>query len=437
MRRFLPVLTLLTLMATLLAACGDAAVATATPAATAPPAATVAATRAASAVAPTTATGATTAPAATSAATAAMAAASMAPATGGTIRIGMIASLTGPYNPLGTYNRQAAELVVKQTNDAGGINGAKIELLVEDDQSNPAQGPIALKKLLSSKIVALIGTVFSSTCLALYEDIEAAKLPTINMCATDSNVTPAIRPHVFMTPPTEATMVATVLAYFKAEGKTKIAVLHDSTEYGATGWTILKAEAPKFGITLDENLYELTGMTFVPQLTKIKASDAQAVLSWGSGGPAVIITKEFRQLGLTVPLVFSAAQGSPLYLKPAGDAANGVVLVTGLGPVAGKLPDSNPSKALALKFDADFKAAYMVDPAEFAYNAHSGMTMMLNAIKKVGPDSAKIRTELENTTYTGVDGVYKYSPTNHSGKGPESLVMSKVENGQFVPIPPK
>lgn len=433
MRRCVPILTLLTLLTLVLGGCGEAAVSTSTPGATAAPAGTVAATRpASSAAAP-----ATTAPAASAATAAVTMAAGAAPAGGGPIRIGMIASLTGPYNPLGTYNRQAADLVVKQVNDAGGINGAKIELLVEDDQSNPAQGPIAFKKLQGSRIVALIGPVFSSTCLALYEDIEAAKMPTVNMCATDSNVTPAIRPHVFMTPPTEAAMVATVLAYLKAEGKTKIAVLHDSTEYGTTGWNILKAEAPKVGITLDENLYELTGTTFVPQLTKIKASDAQAVLSWGSGGAAAIITKEFKQLGLTVPLVFSAAQGSPLYLKPAGDAANGVVLVTGLGPVAGKLPDDNPSKALAVKFDADFMAAYGAPPAEFAYNAHSGTTMLVNAIRKVGPDSARIRTELENTTYTGVDGVYKYSPTNHSGKGPESLVMSKVENGQFVPLPKK
>ena len=454
MRRLFLALSTFTFAALVLAGCGGDAVATTTPAATAPAAATVAATRATT----TAATGATATPAAASsatggaatsapivpattgaAATAATAAvtqaAAAAPAMGGTIRIGMIASLTGPYNPLGTANKQAADLVTKQVNDAGGINGAKIELMVEDDKSDPSQGPIALKKLLSNKIVALIGPVFSSTCLALYDDEDAAKIPTINQCATDANVTPSIRPYIFMTPPTATVQAKQVVAYLKAQGKTKVTVMHDSTDYGNTGWNALKTEAPKSGITVDEQLYELTGTTFVPQLTKIKNSDTQALVSWGSGGAAVIITKEFRQLGLTIPLVFSAAQSTPLYTKPAGDAANGVVLASGLGPVGKSLPADNPSKPIIAKFDTDFMAAYNSAPPEFAYNTFSAMNMLYNTIRKVGTDSQKIRDDLEKTTYVGADGTYRYSSTDHAGLGLDSVLVATVKDGQFVLTP--
>ena len=121
---------------------------------------------------------------------------------------------------------------------------------------------------------------------------------------------------------------------------------------------------------MDEQLYDLTATTFIPQLTKIKNSDAQAIISWGSGAPAVTITKEYRQLGLTQPLHFSGAQASPLYIKPAGDAANGIVMQCQMAPLGKYLPDSNPSKALITKFDADFMAAYNTPPAQFAYNTN-------------------------------------------------------------------
>lgn len=443
MRRLFFALSAFTFAALVLAGCGSDAVATGTPAATAAAGGTTVATRpatvaasAASAATPAAAGSATTAPVATSAATAVMTqAAAMAPAAGGTIKIGMITSLTGPYNPLGMANKQAADLVTKQVNDAGGINGAKIELLIEDDKSDPSQGPIALKKLLGSKIVALIGPVFSSTCLALYEDVDAAKVPTINQCATDANVTPSIRPYIFMTPPTASIQARQVVGYLKSTGKTKVAVLHDSTDYGNTGWNALKTEALKSGITVDEQLYELTGMTFVPQLTKIKSSDAQALVSWGSGGAAVIITKEFKQLGLTIPLIFSAAQSTPLYTKPAGDAANGVIIASGLGPVGKSLPDDNTSKPVITKFDIDFMAAYNSAPPEFAYNTFSAMNMLYNAIRKVGPDSAKVRDELEKTTYVGADGTYRYSPTDHAGLGADNVLMAVVKDGGFVLTP--
>lgn len=401
--------------------------------------ATIARPTGAATVAPTTAAGsATSATRPAGSATSAAAVATSAPAgtaatgAGGAIRLGIITSLTGPYTPLGTFNKQAADLLVKQVNDAGGINGQKIELQIEDDQSNPSNGPTAVKRLIANKVVALIGPVFSSTCVAILDDVEAAKLPMITQCATDSQVNP-IRSYVFMAPPTTSVVANQLLAYLKSEGKTKIAVLHDATEFGQTGWNVIKADAAKYGITAEEQPYELTGTTFVPQLTKIKGSDAQAVISWGSGAPAVTIAKEYKQLGLTQPLLYSHAQATPLFLKPAGDAANGLIIGTSLGPVGKFLPDSNPSKAVIAKFDADFTAAYNTPPAEFAYNTYGAFNMLVNAIKKAGTDPAKVRDALEQTTFVSADGTYRYSATNHSGLGPESVLVAQVVNGVLEP----
>ncbi len=441
-RSFLPLLILL-LVGFVLAGCGGGSAPTATnakpttgAATTAPAATTTAPTTAAGSVASSTrpagssaaGTAATSVPAGTTAAS------SVTTASGGTIKIGMITSLTGPYNPLGGFNKQAADLLVKQINDAGGINGAKLELSIEDDQSNPSQALTAVKKLIANKVVALIGPVFSSSCVAILDEVEAAKIPMITQCAADSVVTP-IRPFVFLGPQSTRIAADQLLGYLKSEGKTKISLMHDSTEYGSLGGSIIKADAAKYGITsVDEQLYELTAATFIPQLTKIKSSDAQAVISWGSGAPAVTITKEYKQLGITIPLAFSGAQASPLYLKPVGDAANGVIIQSQLAPIGKYLPDSNPAKPLITKFDADFMAAYNTAPAQFAYNTDDAIQLFVAAIKKAGPDPAKIRDAVEQTKgFVSVDGTFNYSPTDHTGLGIEDMWISQVTNGALVP----
>ncbi len=346
----------------------------------------------------------------------------------------MITSLTGPYNPLGGFNKQAADLLVKQINDTGGINGAKIELQIEDDTSNPSQALTAVKKLIANKVVAIIGPVFSSSCVAILDEVEAAKIPMITQCAADSVVTP-IRPNIFLGPQSTRIAADQLLGYLKSEGKTKIALLHDSTEYGSLGGSIIKADAAKYGITsVDEQLYELTATTFIPQLTKIKNGDAQAIISWGSGAPAVTITKEYKQLGIAIPLSFSGAQASPLYTKPAGDAASGVIVQCQLAPIGKYLPDSNPSKALITKFDADFMAAYNTAPAQFAYNTYDAMQLFVAAIKKAGPDPAKIRDAVEQTKgFVSVDGTFNYSATDHTGLSIDDIWVAQVTNGALVP----
>ncbi|MGI8689575.1 MAG: ABC transporter substrate-binding protein, partial [Thermomicrobiales bacterium] len=209
MRRWFIPLILMLLCAFALAGCGGGSAATATTARPTTGAATTAP-AAATASAP-------TAAAASSAAATRPAASSVTTASGGTIKIGMITSLTGPYNPLGGFNKQAADLLVKQINDAGGINGAKIELQIEDDTSNPSQALTAVKKLIANKIVALIGPVFSSSCVAILDEVEAAKIPMITQCAADSVVTP-LRPDVFLGPQSTRIAADQLLGYLKSEG---------------------------------------------------------------------------------------------------------------------------------------------------------------------------------------------------------------------------
>ncbi len=349
------------------------------------------------------------------------------------IKLGMITSLTGNFSVLGQFDRNAVQLIVDQVNKAGGVNGRKVDVQILDDQSNPTQAAVVARQLISSGVSAIVGPVFSSNCLAVLDAVEAAKIPMITTCASDSQVNP-VRPYIFMAPPTAGIVADKLMAYLQAKGLTKIAVIHDTTEFGKAGWDAIKRDAGKYGLTVvDEEPYDITATSFVPGLTHVKNSGAQALISWGAGPPAVTITKEFRQLGLTIPLLFSHAQASPLYIKPAGSAADGVIVGTSLGAMGQYLPDGNPSKSVILAFDKAYEAAYNGAPAEFAYDAYGAIHMILNAIAKVGTNPQAIQKQLEQTTFVSTDGTYHYSATNHAGLGPDAVWVARVQNGQMVP----
>ncbi len=163
----------------------------------------------------------------------------------GPIKIGMITSLTGPYTPLGTNDKLGAEQEVNAINSAGGIGGRKIDLIVEDDATNPTQAVVDFKTLQSDGVVAMVGPVFSSACMAIISDVEAAKIPAIDTCADDSQVTP-VRQYVFMTPPTTSIVGQQLLAYMKYKGLTKMAVAYDTTAFGEAGWNEMKLLASDY-----------------------------------------------------------------------------------------------------------------------------------------------------------------------------------------------
>ena len=206
----------------------------------------------------------------------------------------------------------------------------------------------------------------------------------ITQCAADSVITP-IRPNVFLGPQSTRFAADQLLGYLKSDGKTKIARHARLDRVRHARRNIIKADAAKYGITsVDEQVYDLNSTTFIPQLTKIKNSDAQAIISWGSGAPAVTITKEYRQLGISIPLALQRRAGEPTLSQAHRRRRQWDRHPVPMAPIGKYLPDSNPSKALITKFDADFMAAYNTPPAQFAYNTYDAIQLFVNAIKKAG-----------------------------------------------------
>ncbi len=350
------------------------------------------------------------------------------------VKIGQIASLTGNYTPLGQNDKLGAAQAVKEINDAGGVlDGRQLQITVKDDKTDPNQAVIAYKDLVSSGSVAVVGSSFSNSSLAVEPLTDRQKVVYVSTAAADEQVEP-IHDYLFMTPPTAGAVAEQLLRYFKAQGMTKMAVAYDTDQaFAQTGWKKMSKMAGKYGITfVKKETFETSATNFSSVLTHIRGSDAQGLMVWATGSPAVIITKQFAAAGLDIPLVMSHAEASTLYTKPAGKAANGVIVPSSLGVVGPQLPDSKV-KTVAVKMAKTFQKKNGYYPPQFALDGYNAVKLIAAAIDKAGStDPEKIQDAMENLSLETPEGVYNYSGDNHSGLTVDDVAITVVKGGDFT-----
>jgi branched-chain amino acid transport system substrate-binding protein len=356
---------------------------------------------------------------------------------GSPILIGQVASLTGAYQTLGLNDKLGAQQAVDEINQAGGVNGHPLKIVsVEDDQTKADQAIIAFNNLISAGAVAIVGSSFSNASLAIIKgDLDRKKIPYVSTAASDQQIDP-IHDYAFMTPPTAATVAERLLQYMKSAGLTHIAVIHDTQNaFADTGWTAMKAKASQYGISFDEEETFATSSTdFSPQLSHVKAkSGIQGLMCWGTGPAPVALTKQFAASGIKIPLLMSHAEASNLYTKPSGDAANGVIVATSLGVAGPYLPDKHPAKKVIDDMAKTFQANNGSYPPQFAFDGYVAVKLIADAIRRKGAKPDQVQAGLESANLLTPEGTYKYSKTNHWGLGLDAVVITQVQNGNFVP----
>ncbi len=352
----------------------------------------------------------------------------------GPIKLGMITSLTGAYSALGTNDKLGALQAVDEINKAGGINGRKIDLTILDDQTKPDQAVTDYNTLVGDGVVAVVGSSYSGSSLAVIPVVDRKNIPYVSTAAADDQVEP-LHADVFMTPPTTAIVAERLLQYMKAKGLTKMAVLYNSQNaFAEIGWKNMKAKASQYGVSfIDEETNEFSTTDYTPQLTHVKASGAQGLMVWDTGPGPVILTKQFQAQGLAIPLLMSHAEASTLYAKPAGPAAEGVIVATSLGVVGPHLPAANTAKNVTAAMTQAFETANKYYPPQFAFDGYVAVNLIADAAKRKGATAADIQQGLESATLTTPEGTYAYSKTDHAGLALPAVVVARVTKGDFVP----
>ncbi|MFC7528316.1 ABC transporter substrate-binding protein [Actinoplanes sp. GCM10030250] len=349
------------------------------------------------------------------------------------IQVGQIVSLTGNYSPLGTENQKSVALAVDKINAAGGIGGRQIQLTVRDDKSLPDQAVLSFNELKGDSD-AIIGSPFSNSALATIPLVDREEIPYVSLTPADEQVTP-IHPYVFVVPATSGTYAEAALQYFQANKLTRVAVAYDAkSSYAVAGAKGLQAKAAQYGVTpgpIEE--FQTTATEFGAVFTHVRASDAQALMVWATGAPAVALTKQYAASGLDIPLVLTGAQASKLFLEPAGPAAEGATIATSVGVVGEYLP-AGELKTAVDELTTAFTQKYGYAPPQFAQDGYSGVKLLAAAIEKAGgTDRKKVRDALESLTLTTPNGTYTYSATNHSGLTTDFIAINTIKGGKFVP----
>ncbi len=348
-------------------------------------------------------------------------------------KIGCIFSVTGPASFLGDPEKKSAIMLADQINKRGGINGHPIKLVIYDTEGDPTKAVLNINKLIfHDKVLAVIGPSRTPTTLAVIPIAQRAQTPLIS-CAAGIKITQPVKKWVFKTPQTDAMAVEKIYSYMQKNNIKKVAIITVANAFGESGKEQLVKQAPKFGIEIvAQESFGPKDTDMTPQLTKIRSTAAEAVVCWGTNPGPAVVAKNMKQLDMKIPLFQSHGVASPKFIELAGDAANGIILPTGKILVAKDIPDSDPQKPVLLKYIKDYESRYQTNVSGFGGYAYDGLNLLAIALKKAGPDKAKIRDELEKIKgYKGVSGVFNFSPSDHNGLTMDAFVLVKIVNGKW------
>lgn len=370
------------------------------------------------------------------------------------IKIGFVASITGGASFLGEPEKNTAVMIQDWINKEGGINGRPLEIIIEDSKSGPSEAVLATKKLIEKDmVVVIIGSSTSGESLAMANICEKEQIPMISMAAAGQIVTPADeykriiespkaafevpnvqRPWIFKTPQTDTSAVEAIYAFMKKKGISKAGIITVSDGFGSSGRTELKRLSSKYGITLvADEVYGPKDSDMTAQLTKIKASGAQGVINWSVGPTQVVATKNWKALAMGIPLYQSHGFGSKKNIELAGGDAEGIITPLGRLVVWDKLPKNHPQYAVLSKYAQEYQKQFKSEVSTFGGHGYDAIYLVVDALKKVGPDKAKIRDYVENKikNWPGTGGVFNITPADHTGLDINAFEMIQVAKGDW------
>ncbi|MCX7318287.1 MAG: ABC transporter substrate-binding protein [Hyphomicrobiales bacterium] len=344
---------------------------------------------------------------------------------GGTIKIGMCAPITGPAAEAGKYATGGAKLAVEAINKAGGVLGKQLELIIEDDQITNPGIVLAFSKLAAQPdIVGFLGSIRSTQVHAMAPDVMKLGKPVM-FGGTDPNLTKLGNPWLFRFRPNDSYSGRVIADYgVKTLGKKKWAVLHSTDAFGTAGGKALTEALGKLDATIAiDQGYANQSQDFTPVVLAIKQSGADILGSYFTfENDLGIFARQLRQLGVNIPWVGSPSIVNVTALKLAGPALYGTY------GVADYAEESTPG---AKAFGKAYREAYKVAPDNQSSWPFDAVNVLALAIKNAGStDPQKIREAIVAIKkYPGAEGEYNF---DKNGDGLHGYNIVKNDKGNIV-----
>jgi branched-chain amino acid transport system substrate-binding protein len=352
--------------------------------------------------------------------------------TGGTIKIGGGFALTGDEAALDVPAANGAKLAVKQINAAGGVLGSQIDFIIHDSQYKPDVTAQTAKQFVEQdKVPVMIGYTDTDSVLAAGKPFQDAKIPFITIGATSPKIPTQVGDMMFLACFGDNVQAAVGAEYsYKTFGHNAYFLWDKGVEYTTLLGQYFKSRFTELGGTLAlEDSYDDKASDFSAQITKIKALNPQPDFYYVAAMPYNIgpLVKQFRDAGITGPIVGGDGYDTPDLIKVAGAAADNVYFTTHA------LMDATGGTDGIKKFITDYKAEYGNDPENaFAALGYDTVYLMVDAIKRAGgTDSAAVKTAIEATKdFKGITGSITFSADSHVPQ--KGVTVIAVKGGKFT-----
>lgn len=351
------------------------------------------------------------------------------------IKVGAIFSVTGPAAFLGAPEQKTAEMLRDKINEAGGINGRKIELIVKDSGGSAEKAVSSAKQLMEEEgVLAIIGPSTSGESMAIKQLCQEGSTILISCAAAETIVNP-VASYVFKVPQKDSDAARLIYQTMKSKGIAKVGVIASADGFGDGGKAQLQKLAPEYGITVViAESYDAKATDLTDVLTKVKGAGVEALVNWTITPAQSLVAKNMKQIAFDVPLYQSHGFGNIKYAQQSGAAAEGTLFPCGRLLVAEVLPEDHPQKAVLTQYKKDYESLYKEDVSTFGGHAYDALLVLTEAIKKAkSVETDRVREALENLKgVVGTAGIFNFSPEDHNGLTIDAFEMQTVKDGKFA-----
>ncbi|HTY02985.1 MAG TPA: ABC transporter substrate-binding protein [Rhodocyclaceae bacterium] len=358
------------------------------------------------------------------------------------MKVGVIASSTGPTAFVGISQKNTVPLLPTKIGDI------TVEYIAYDDASDATQTvQLAKKLLIEQKVDAIIGPTGSPNAMAMLPFMAESGTPMLAPVGTPAVVLPMDdkKRWAFKTTQNDGLIAEAIIAHMVKSGVKTVGFIGYNDPYGESWLREFSAQAQKAGLQLaDVERYLRTDQSVSGQAIKLIAAKPDAVLIAGTGGPAVLPHATLVDLGYKGKLYQTHGAATPDFIRLGGKKLEGAFMAASAMVVLDQMPDRNPSKKVAQNYIAAYEKIYGTKPATFGANVYDAGMLLQKAVpeaaKKARPGTPEFRAALRDALETikelvATQGVYNMSAQDHSGFDQRGRVMMTLKDGAWQLVP--
>ena len=354
------------------------------------------------------------------------------------IRIGLMVSATGPTSAIGIPQKNTGDILPRT------IDGATVEYISLEDGGDTTRAVQNVKKLVQeNNIDALIGPSTTPNAFAILDVIAEAKVPLMATVGTSAVVEPldAKKRWVYKTTQNDDLIAAALLKHMTRNNVKSVGFIGFNDPYGENWLKVFSALGERAGVkVVAVERYARTDASVTGQTLKLIAAKPDAMLIAAVGGPAVLPQATLRDQGFKGTIYQTHAVATDDFIKLGKDKVDGTILAAGPMLVIDEIPDSNPTKKVALAYIAAYEKQFGTKPATFGANTWDAGLLLQRAVpvalKSAKPGTEAFRSALRDALehereVVGCQGVFNMSPTDHNGMDERARVLVTVRDGKF------